>query len=148
MICVCFAEPSSLGVAEPFLAWPTAFLLKVSENGPEKGQTFSFLDMGKLTAVQIYTCTVYKKKYPSTGIPCILTMKRKNSLPWSRYSTVFLAKKKSFVHKINYLYILTSPLESKVHTNSKTGPKKSHTIIEGHKFLGFKLRGWNGCTRL
>jgi hypothetical protein len=31
MTCVCFAEPSSLGVTEPFLTQKTAFLLKVSE---------------------------------------------------------------------------------------------------------------------
>ena len=32
--------------------------------------TISVIDRGKLTTVQVDTCTVYQKKYPSTGIPC------------------------------------------------------------------------------
>jgi hypothetical protein len=39
MTCVRFAEPSSLGVAEPFLTKKTAFILKVLENGSENGRS-------------------------------------------------------------------------------------------------------------
>ena len=61
-------------------------------------------------------------------------VRRRDSKQQSLPGTVFLVKKKALVHKINYLYILTSPLESKVYADSKTGIKKSHTIIEGHTF--------------
>jgi hypothetical protein len=39
MTCGCFANPSSLGVNEPFLTQKTAFMQKVSENGSENGRS-------------------------------------------------------------------------------------------------------------
>jgi len=39
MTCGCFANPSSLGVTEPFLTQKTAFILKVLENGSENGRS-------------------------------------------------------------------------------------------------------------
>ena len=73
----------------------------------------------------------------STAVVHVRRGSKQQSLP----GTVFLVKKKAFVHKINYLYILTSPLESKVYADSETGLKKSHTIIEGHKFSDSNCAG-------
>jgi hypothetical protein len=38
--------------------------------------------------------------------------------------------RKAIYIKIYYFHVLTSPLEGKLHTDSKTDPKKFHTLIE------------------
>ena len=49
--------------------------------------------------------------------------------------TVFLATKKETVNKINYLYILSSPLVNKFYTDRKKNIKTFHTIKERVNFL-------------
>ena len=48
---------------------------------------------------------------------------------------MFLATKKATVNKINYLYILSSPLENKFYTDCKYDIKTFHTIKERVNFL-------------
>ena len=48
---------------------------------------------------------------------------------------MFLVMRKQLNLKINYLYVLISPLERKFHADSKNDLKKFHTITEGHNFL-------------
>ena len=52
-----------------------------------------------------------------------------------RYDTVLLAETKEIQIKINYLYVIKSPLEQKFHVDSKASLKKLHTIQKRHKFL-------------
>ena len=52
-----------------------------------------------------------------------------------RADTVFFAQRKAIAIKINYLYVLTSPLGRKFHADSKHDLKKFHTILEGPKFF-------------
>jgi hypothetical protein len=51
--------------------------------------------------------------------------------------TVFLTAKKviRFIIKINYLFVLKSPLGRKFHANFKNDLKTFHIITEGHKFF-------------
>ena len=51
----------------------------------KKDRPLVFLTGENLVQYKFIHAHLYDKKYPSTGIPCILTMKRKNSLPWSGY---------------------------------------------------------------
>ena len=46
-----------------------------------------------------------------------------------------MATKKATVNKINYLYILSSPLENKCYTDRKYDLKTFHTIKERVNFL-------------
>ena len=48
---------------------------------------------------------------------------------------MFLATKKATVNKINYLYILSSPLVNKFYTDRKNNIKTFHTIKERVNFL-------------
>ena len=41
---------------------------------------------------------------------------------------------KAIFLKIHYFHVLKSPLEQKIHADSKNGLKKVHTILEGLKF--------------
>ena len=41
--------------------------------------------------------------------------------------------------KIHYFLFLKSPLEQKIHADSKNGLKKVHTILEGPKFRFFLI---------
>ena len=48
---------------------------------------------------------------------------------------MFLVMRKQLNLKINYLYVLISPLEGKFHTDFKNDLKKFHTITDGPIFL-------------
>ena len=65
--------------------------------------------------------------------PKYLAAARRGWLP--KYILCSWIQANQFKIKINYLYILTSPLEQKIYADSESGLKKFHIIPEGQKTL-------------